>query len=130
MFENQKIEIIYQNYNSFITWATLIKQKPKIEFSHIYINVTNYRVPPPFELCFVSSHLPVFESFPRCCCSILACVQSPIALSLLGKINILASMFVCRFVTCQNLQFWQVCSFVGLSVCLSVCLLVCQFCQA
>ena len=30
------------------------------------------------------------------------------------------------FVTCQNLQFWQVCSFVGLSV----CLLVCQFCQA
>ena len=24
-------------------------------------------------------------------------------------------------VTCQNLQFWQVCSFVGLSVCLSVC---------
>ena len=27
-------------------------------------------------------------------------------------------------------NFWQVCSFVGLSVCLSVCLLVCQFCQA
>ena len=51
-------------------------------------------------------------------------------------------------ITCQNLHlgmyvrlllakiynFWQVCSFVGLSVCLSiclsVCLFVCQFCQA
>ena len=30
----------------------------------------------------------------------------------------------CPFITCQNLQFWQVCSFVGLSVCLSVCLSV------
>ena len=43
-----------------------------------------------------------------------------LTVSLLAKIYILASMFVCRFVTCQNLQFWQVCSFVGLSVCLSV----------
>ena len=52
---------------------------------------------------------------------------------LLAKIYILASMFVCRFVTCQNLQFLAsmfVCRFVCLSVCLSVCLLVCQFCQA
>ena len=39
---------------------------------------------------------------------------------LLAKIYILASMFVCRFVTCQNFQFLQVCSFVGLFVCLSV----------
>ena len=38
----------------------------------------------------------------------------------LPKFTILASMFVCRFVTCQNFQFLQVCSFVGLSVCLSV----------
>ena len=33
---------------------------------------------------------------------------------LLAKITILASMFVghvCLFVTCQNFQFWQVCSF-------------------
>ena len=36
-----------------------------------------------------------------------------------------ASMFVCRFVTCQNFQFWQVCSSDGLSVCMSVCLFVC-----
>ena len=28
------------------------------------------------------------------------------------------------FITCQNLQFWQVCSFDGLSVCLFVCLFV------
>ena len=32
-----------------------------------------------------------------------------------------ASMFVWRFVTCQNFQFWQVCSSDGLSVCLFVC---------
>ena len=36
------------------------------------------------------------------------------------NLQFLASMFVCRFVTCQNFQFLQVCSFVGLSVCLSV----------
>ena len=29
------------------------------------------------------------------------------------------------FVTCQNFQIWQGCSFVGLCVCLSVCLFVC-----
>ena len=56
------------------------------------------------------------------------------------NLQFLASMFVCRFVTCQNLHFgkyvrlsvcylpkftfWQVCSFVGLSVCLSVSLSV------
>ena len=38
--------------------------------------------------------------------------------------TILASMFVWRFVTCQNFQFWQLCSsdglFVGLCVSLSV----------
>ena len=28
MFENQKIEITYQNYSSLNTWATLMKQKP------------------------------------------------------------------------------------------------------
>ena len=38
--------------------------------------------------------------------------------------TILASMFVWRFVTCQNFQFWQVCSSDGLSVCLFVCLSV------
>ena len=31
-----------------------------------------------------------------------------------------ASMFVWRFVTCQNFQFWQICSSDGLSVCLFV----------
>ena len=56
------------------------------------------------------------------------------------NLQFLASLFVCRFVTCQNLHFgkyvrlsvcylpkftfWQVCSFVGLSVCLSVSLSV------
>ena len=45
---------------------------------------------------------------------------------LLAKISKkLASMFVWRFVTCQN--FWQVCSSDGLFVCLSVCLFVCLF---
>ena len=39
----------------------------------------------------------------------------------LPKFSILASMFVWRFVTCENFQFWQVCSFDGLSVCLWVC---------
>ena len=29
--------------------------------------------------------------------------------------------------TCQNLQFWQVCLFNGVSVCLSVCLSVCPY---
>ena len=75
---------------------------------------------------------------------ILACLQSPIAFSLLAKIfnfdkyvrltvcylpkfSILASMFVWPFVTCQNFQFCKyvrltVCLFVCLSVCLSVCL--------
>ena len=57
---------------------------------------------------------------------ILACLQSMIAFSLLAKIYILASMFVWRFVTCQNFQFWQVCSSDGLFVCLSVCLSVCN----
>ena len=28
MFEDQKIEITYQNYSSLNTWATLMKQKP------------------------------------------------------------------------------------------------------
>ena len=32
---------------------------------------------------------------------------------------------VCVFVTCQNFQFWQVCSFDGLCVCVCVCLCVC-----
>ena len=31
------------------------------------------------------------------------------------------------FVTCQNLQFWQVCSSDGLSVCLFVCLFVLRY---
>ena len=59
-----------------------------------------------------------------------------------GLLEILASMFVWRFVTCQNFQFWQVCSsdglllakisqkfgkYVRLTVCLSVCLSVCLF---
>ena len=47
---------------------------------------------------------------------------------LLAKISKkFASMFVCPFVTCQNFQFWQVCSSDGLFVCLSVCLFVCLF---
>ena len=61
---------------------------------------------------------------------------------LLAKISKkFASMFVWRFVTCQNFQFWQVCSsdglllakifnfgkYVRLTVCLSVCLFVCLF---
>ena len=41
---------------------------------------------------------------------------------LLAKIYILASMFVCRFVTCQN--FEEICKYVRLSVCLSVSLSV------
>ena len=82
VFENQKIEITYKNYSSLDTWATLMKQKLnysqsveqehdtfryvknslekygviRIEFSHIYINVTNDVVPPPFKLWFVSSY--------------------------------------------------------------------------
>ena len=32
----------------------------------------------------------------------------------------------CPFITCQNFQFWQVCSSDGLSVGLSVCLFVCN----
>ena len=28
MFEDQKIEITFQNYSSLNTWATLMKQKP------------------------------------------------------------------------------------------------------
>ena len=28
MFEDQKIEITYQNYSSLNTWATLMKKKP------------------------------------------------------------------------------------------------------
>ena len=60
---------------------------------------------------------------------ILACTRSSLANLLLAKIYILASMFVCRFVTCQNLQFLAS-MFVCRFVCLSVCLLVCQFCQA
>ena len=62
---------------------------------------------------------------------ILACLQSPIAFSLLAKIfnfdkyvRLTVCLFVCLFVTCQNFQFLQVCSFVRLSVCLSVCLSV------
>ena len=92
VFENQKIEITYKNYSSLDTWATLMKQKLnysqsveqehdtfryvknslekygviRIEFSHIYINVTNDVVPPPplsnYDLFLAI--LPVFESFP------------------------------------------------------------------
>ena len=56
----------------------------------------------------------------------ISCIEPSLfifdAYLLLAKISKkFASMFVWRFVTCQNLQFWQVCSFDGLSVCLSVC---------
>ena len=50
------------------------------------------------------------------------CFQHCPLLCYLPKFSILASMFVWRFVTCQNFQFWQVCSSDGLSVCLFVCL--------
>ena len=41
----------------------------------------------------------------------------------LPKFTSLASMFVCRFVTCQN--FEEICKYVRLTVCLCVCLSVC-----
>ena len=48
---------------------------------------THTHTQPPFELCFLSSHLQVFASFPSCL--IMACMQSPIALSFFCLLTIL-----------------------------------------
>ena len=95
IYENQKIEMIYKNCSSLNTLATLMKQilnyseyvEQEVDiFRYIKNSEPTWEIrchsdwifphlhqqfappPPPFELCFVSSHLPVFESFPRCCC--------------------------------------------------------------
>ena len=71
-----------------------------------------------FHYCHCLCRCYDYDHYHCCCCSYYYNHYY------LPKFTILASMFVWRFVTCQNFQFLQVCSFDGLSVCLSVCLSV------
>ena len=83
-FENQDIEITYKNYRSRNTWATLMKQKLDIFryvknseltreirchsdwiFPHLHQCYQWYNAPPPFELCFVSSHFASVWEFSK-----------------------------------------------------------------
>ena len=96
VFDNQEIEITYQNYRTLNTWATLMKQK--LNYSQyveqeqdIFRYVKNSELtrdirchsdrifpnlhqcyqwysappPPPFELCFVSSHFASVWEFSK-----------------------------------------------------------------
>ena len=95
----------------------------QIRILNIYINVINDHSPPPppppppFIFFFVSDYLSVFYQ----------CFISVWEFSNLLWLNFgMSALSERSFITCQNFQFWQVCSFDGLSVCLSVCLFVCN----
>ena len=56
-------------------------------------------------------------------CFTLLCCDTLIIITRVSEVIMFSP---CVFVTCQNFQFWQVCSSDGLCVCLSVCLSVCN----
>ena len=82
----------------------------------------------PRSLIYANSDFWCSVDAPMCKCFAIMCGTevNGYVLAKLCPFNIYSTYFDRVFVTCQNFQFWQVCSSDGLSVSLFVCLFVCN----